>query len=111
MIEGLWLARHRNGRPVSRLGVAFMRVVNSMSLPVPMPIELYLAADRAGVPVRRSALIASHMITLRPASPRFTRRGLTLTPALKHEEALRQASVHDAGRCCRPRSPSPRCSS
>jgi predicted lysophospholipase L1 biosynthesis ABC-type transport system permease subunit len=56
LVEGLWLAVIGTAAGVA-LSMGFMRVVNSVSLPIPLPIELHLAPDRA---VLLCALLCDH---------------------------------------------------
>ncbi|HWJ15920.1 MAG TPA: ADOP family duplicated permease [Gemmatimonadaceae bacterium] len=83
MIEGLWLALIGTAAGIG-LSVAFMRVVNSLSLPIPFPIALNLTTDRA-VFACALGLVALTVLTcaLLPAL-RATR--ISLVPALKREE-------------------------
>lgn len=93
LIEGLWLALIGTAAGVT-LSLAFMRVVNSLSFPVPLPIELHLAPDRA---VFLCALcVVAVTVVLCALLPAMRATRLALVPALKHEEpfyAMRRFTV------------------
>ncbi|HUQ83019.1 MAG TPA: ADOP family duplicated permease [Gemmatimonadaceae bacterium] len=84
LVEGFWLALLGT---VCGLGLSmvFMRVVNGIALPIPLPIELHLAPD---VPILISAIGLVLLCTLFCALlPALKATRLTLLPALKREEA------------------------
>ncbi len=83
MIEGLWLAVIGTAAGIG-LSMVFMRVVNSLSLPIPFPIALNLAADRA-VFACALGLVALTVITC-ALLPALQATRMTLVPALKREE-------------------------
>ena len=83
MIEGLWLALIGTAAGVA-LSVAFMRVVNNLSLPVPFPIAPNLAADRA---VFLCALgLVSLTVVACALLPALQATRVSLVPALKRDE-------------------------
>jgi putative ABC transport system permease protein len=83
LIEGFWLSLIGTLGGVA-LSVAFMRVVNSLSLPIPLPIELHLTADRT---VFFGALAVVVLTVVSSALlPALHATRLTLVPALKQEE-------------------------
>jgi predicted permease len=83
LIEGVWLALIGTAGGVL-LSVAFMRLVNSLSLPVPFPVQLNLAPDRA---VFLCALALVVLTVLFCALlPSFHATRMTLVPALKKDE-------------------------
>lgn len=83
MVEGLWLAFIGTTAGVG-LSVAFMRVVNSLSLPIPFPIALNLTADRS-VFLAALALVALTVVTC-ALLPALQATRMSLVPALKREE-------------------------
>jgi hypothetical protein len=83
LIEGLWLALIGTAAGVA-LGIAFMRVVNSLSLPIPFPIALHLSPDRAVFVCALGLVILTVLLCALLPSVNATR--MTLVPALKKEE-------------------------
>jgi predicted permease len=83
MVEGLWLALIGTVAGIG-LSLMFMRVVNSLSLPIPFPIALNLTADRA-VFVCALGLVALTVVTC-ALFPALQATRMTLVPALKREE-------------------------
>jgi predicted permease len=83
MVEGLWLAIIGTAAGIG-LSVAFMRVVNSLSLPIPFPIVLNLTADRA-IFFAALALVAVTVVTC-ALLPALQATRMSLVPALKREE-------------------------
>jgi putative ABC transport system permease protein len=71
LVEGLWLAIIGTAAGLA-LSVAFMRLVNGLRLPVPLPVGLHLAPNRA--------------VLLCALWPAMQATRLTLVPALKREE-------------------------
>ena len=83
LVEGVWLAIIGTAGGVA-LSVVFMRVVNSLSLPIPIPILLNLAPDRT---VLFSALgLVILTVMLCALYPALDATRITLVPALKREE-------------------------
>lgn len=83
LVEGFWLALI--GTVVGLgLSIVFMRVVNSLALPIPFPLELNLAPD---VPILLSAaglvIVSTLFCALLPA---LKATQLSLSPALKRDE-------------------------
>ena len=83
MVEGLWLALIGTAAGVG-LSIAFMRVVNSLSLPIPFPIALNLTVDRA-VLLCAVGLVALTLVTC-ALLPALQATRMSLVPALKREE-------------------------
>jgi len=83
MVEGLWLALIGTAAGIA-LSMLFMRVVNSLSLPIPFPIALNLTADRA-VFACALGLVALTVVTC-ALFPALQATRMTLVPALKREE-------------------------
>jgi predicted permease len=83
LIDGLWLALIGTMAGLA-LSLAFMRVVNSLSLPVPVPIALHLAPDRAVLACALGLVILT--VLLCALLPALNATRLTLAPALKREE-------------------------
>jgi predicted permease len=83
LVEGLWLAVIGTAAGVV-LSVAFMRVMNSVTLPFPIPIELHLAPDRAVFLCAVGLVILTVLLCALLPALHATR--LTLVPALKQEE-------------------------
>ena len=83
LVEGLWLALIGTAAGVA-LSVGFMRVVNSLSLPFPLPIEPHLAPDGAVFLCALGVVILTVLLCALLPAMHATR--LTLVPALKHEE-------------------------
>ena len=83
MVEGLWLALIGAAAGIG-LSMAFMRAVNSLSLPIPFPIALNLTTDRA-VFACALGLVALTVITC-ALFPALEATRMTLVPALKREE-------------------------
>ena len=83
MVEGLWLALIGTAAGVG-LSLAFMRVVNSLSLPIPFPIEFNLAADGA-VLLCALGLVGLTVVTC-ALLPALQATRMSLVPALKREE-------------------------
>jgi predicted permease len=93
LAEGFWLALVGTIAGVA-LSTAFMRVVNSVSLPVGVPIELHLAPDRALMLTALGLVLLT--ILLCALLPALGATRLSLVPALKREEpffATRRFSV------------------
>jgi putative ABC transport system permease protein len=83
LAEGFWLALIGTAGGIA-LSTVFMRVVNSVSLPVAMPIELHLAPDRALMLTALGLVLLT--ILLCAVLPAISATRLTLVPALKREE-------------------------
>ena len=83
LIEGVWLALIGTAGGVL-LSVAFMRVVNSLSLPVPFPVELHLAPDMAVFLCALGLVVLT--VVFCALLPSFHATRMTLVPALKKEE-------------------------
>jgi predicted permease len=83
MVEGLWLALIGTLAGIG-LSVTFMRVVNSLSLPIPFPIALNLTADRA-VFLCALGLVALTVVTC-ALFPAVQATRMSLVRALKREE-------------------------
>jgi predicted permease len=83
MVEGLWLSLIGTTGGVA-LSMAFMRVVNSLSLPVPLPLELHLSADRAVFLGALAVVVATMVLCALVPAVHATR--LSLVPALRKEE-------------------------
>jgi len=83
LVEGLWLSAIGTAAGLA-LSLVFMRVVNSLSLPVPIPIELHLAPDRAVFLCALGVVILTVLVCALVPAIHATR--LTLVPALKREE-------------------------
>jgi predicted permease len=84
--DGFWLA------VIGTIGgtaltAAFMRIVNNVTLPIPIPISLFLAPDRALVGAALALVFAT--IFLSALVPAFSSTRLSLVPALKREEPFR----------------------
>jgi len=83
LVEGFWLAAIGTTLGVA-LSLAFMRVVNSLELPVPLPLDLNLTADRA---VFLGALgLVVLTVLLCALLPAIHATRLALVPSLKKEE-------------------------
>ena len=83
MVEGLWLALIGTAAGVG-LSMAFMRVVNSLSLPIPFPIALNLSADGAVI-LCAIGLVGLTVVTC-ALLPAMQATRMSLVPALKREE-------------------------
>ena len=83
LVEGLWLAVIGTAAGVA-LSVVFMRVMNSLTLPFPLPIELHLAPDRGVFLCAVGVVILTVLLCALLPAMQATR--LTLVPALKQEE-------------------------
>jgi len=83
LIEGLWLAVLGTTAGVA-LSIVFMRVMNSLTLPLPLPIELHLTPDR-GVFLCALGLVVLTVL-LCALLPAMHATRLTLVAALKQEE-------------------------
>lgn len=83
LVEGFWLALIGTVAGMA-LSVAFMKLVNSISLPIPIPVELHLAPDRAIFAAAVGLVFVS--ILLCSVLPAVNATRLTLVPALKREE-------------------------
>lgn len=85
LVEGAWLALFGTVAGVA-LSMAFMTLVNGITLPVPIPVELHLAPDRplllAAIGVVLLTIVACGVL------PAFGATRLALVPALKREEPL-----------------------
>ena len=83
LVEGLWLAVLGTTAGVA-LSIVFMRVMNSLTLPFPLPIELHLAPDLAVFLCAIGVVILTVLLCALLPALHATR--LTLVPALKQEE-------------------------
>ena len=93
LVEGFWLALIGTAAGIA-LSTGFMRVVNNLSLPVGVPIELHLAPDRALALTALALVVLT--IFLCALLPAIGATRLSLVPALKREEpffATRRFSV------------------
>src|SRR5688572_19842927 len=93
LAEGFWLALIGTIAGVA-LSTGFMRVINSVSLPVGVPIEFHLAPDRSLMLAALALVFVT--ILLCALLPALSATRLTLVPALKREEpffAARRFSV------------------
>ncbi len=83
LVEGFWLALLGTAFGLA-LSAGFMRLVNSIAFPIPMPLELHLAPD---LPVFVCALgLVVLSMLLCALFPALNATRLSLTPALKREE-------------------------
>ena len=85
LVEGFWLALLGTAFGAA-LGVAFMRLVNGLTLPIPLPIELHLRADWGTFTAALGLVIISMLLCA--LLPALTATRSSLTPALKREERL-----------------------
>ena len=83
LAEGFWLALIGTMAGFA-LSTGFMRIVNSVSLPVGVPIEFHLAPDRALMVAALALVLLT--ILLCALLPALSATRLTLVPALKREE-------------------------
>jgi len=83
LVEGFWLAL-LGTMCGAALSVAFMRLVNGLTLPIPVPIELHLAPDRATFAAALGLVFVSMMLCALLPALAATHGGIT--PALKREE-------------------------
>jgi predicted permease len=83
VVEALWLSLIGTAAGVA-LSLVFMRVVNSLSLPVPFPIALHLTADGGVFLCAVGVVILTVLLCALLPSIHATR--VTLVPALKKEE-------------------------
>ena len=83
LMEGFWLALIGTVGGFG-LSVVFMRIANSLSLPIPIPFELNLAADPAMFAAAVVVIFIS--IVLCAVLPALGATRLALVPALKREE-------------------------
>jgi predicted permease len=83
LAEGFWLALVGTAGGLG-LSVVFMRIVNSLSLPIPIPVELNLVADPAMLLAAVVVIFLS--IVLCAVLPAIGATRLSLVPALKREE-------------------------
>ena len=83
LVEGFWLALIGTAAGVL-LSFGFMRLVNSITLPIPLPVELNLAPDPALFLVAIAVVFLA--ILLCGVLPAFSATRLPLVPALKKEE-------------------------
>ena len=83
LVEGFWLALMGT---VAGLGltVAFMKLVNSLTLPIPVPMELHLGVDPAMFAA--AVVLVFLSILLCGVLPALSATRLSLVPALKREE-------------------------
>lgn len=86
LVEGFWLALIGTAAGMG-LSMIFMRLMNGISLPVPMPIVLQLAPDPAMFLAAVGVVFLA--ILLCGAWPAFSATRLSLVPALKREEPFR----------------------
>src|SRR5688572_13420056 len=96
LAEGFWLALLGTAAGIA-LSAGFMRVVNSVSLPVSLPIELHLAPDRTLFLTALGLVLLT--ILLCALLPAISATRLSLVPALKREEpffATRRFTVRGA---------------
>ena len=89
LVEGFWIALLGTALGAA-LSVGFMRLVNGLTLPIPLPIELQLRADWEMFMAALGLVFVSMMLCALLPALTATQRGLT--PALKREER------HYAGR-------------
>jgi predicted permease len=93
LLEGFWLALLGTVAGLA-LSVAFMKLVNGMTLPVPIPLEIHLAPDRGMFAVAVGVVLLT--IVLCGLLPAFGATRLPLVPALRREEpfyAVRRVSL------------------
>ncbi len=83
LVEGFWLALFGTVAGLG-LGVAFMRVANGITLPVPLPVELQLAPDVPVLLCAMAVVVLSMLLSALLPALKATR--LSLTPALRREE-------------------------
>lgn len=83
LVEGFWLTVIGTAAAFA-LSAVFMRLVNSVSLPVPIPVELHLAPDRTLVVAALALVLLT--ILLCALFPALSATRMTLVPALKREE-------------------------
>ena len=83
LVEGLWLAVIGTAAGLA-LSVAFMRLVNGLKLPVPLPVGLHLGPNRAVLLCALALMIVTVLLCALWPAMQATR--LTLVPALKREE-------------------------
>lgn len=83
LVEGFWLALLGTTFGVA-LSAGFMQIVNSLTLPVPLPIELHLAPDRAVFLCALGLVLLS--LVFCALLPALNATRLTLVPALRREE-------------------------
>ena len=96
LADGFWLALLGTMFGLA-LSAGFMRVVNSISLPVAVPIELHLAPDRSLMLIALGLVLVT--ILLCALLPAIGATRLSLVPALKREDpffATRRFSVRGA---------------
>ena len=85
LVEGVWLALIGTAAGLA-LSIAFMRVVNGLTLPVPLPLALHLAPDRAVLLCALGLVVLT--VVLCALLPAMQATRLTLVPALKREEPI-----------------------
>lgn len=85
LVEGLWLALIGTAAGLA-LSVAFMRVVNQVSLPIPIPVQLHLGPDGAVLLCALGIVILTLLLAALFPAVHATR--LSLIPALKREETF-----------------------
>jgi putative ABC transport system permease protein len=83
LVEGFWLALLGTAIGVA-LSVVFMRLVNGVTFPVPLPIELDLAPDASMFTAALGLVLISMMLCA--LLPALTATRVALSPALKREE-------------------------
>jgi len=83
LVEGFWLALLGTVCGLA-LSIAFMQVINGISLPIPLPIELHLAPDVSMLLAAMGLVLLSTLFCALLPALKATR--LTLSPALKRDE-------------------------
>ena len=83
LVEGFWLALIGTVAGMA-LSLGFMRFVNRLALPIPVPIELHLSADP--VMFVAAVVLVFLSILLCGVLPAVSATRLSLVPALKREE-------------------------
>ena len=83
LVEGFWLALLGSATGVA-LSVLFMRFVNGLNFPIPIPIELDLAPDVSTFGAALGLVVVNMMLCA--LLPALTATRVGLSPALKREE-------------------------